>query len=46
MFTWIKNLVQPYPDAPPATPPRGFFAFLWACSLGLRRYIDGFNADR
>jgi len=46
VFTWIKNLVQPYPDAPPATPPRGFFAFLWACSLGLRRYIDGFNADR
>jgi len=41
MFTWFERLIQPYPDAPPATPPRGFFAFLWACTLGLRRYILG-----
>ena len=39
MFTWFERLVHPYPDAPPATPPRGFFAFLWACTRGLRRYI-------
>ncbi|MBS0328191.1 MAG: ABC transporter ATP-binding protein [Proteobacteria bacterium] len=39
MFTWFERLVSPYPDTPPATPPRGFFAFLWACTDGLRRYI-------
>jgi ATP-binding cassette subfamily B multidrug efflux pump len=41
MFTWFESLIHPYPDAPPATPPRGFFAFLWACTRGLRRYILG-----
>ncbi|HEX8739804.1 MAG TPA: ABC transporter ATP-binding protein [Casimicrobiaceae bacterium] len=39
MIVWFERLVDPYPDAPPATPPRGFFAFLWACTPGLRRYI-------
>jgi ATP-binding cassette subfamily B multidrug efflux pump len=39
MFTWFERLIDPYPDAAPATPPRGFFAFLWECSRGLRRYI-------
>ena len=39
VFTWFERLIDPYPDAPPATPPRGFFAFLWECSYGLRRYI-------
>ena len=39
MFGWFESLVEPYPDAPPATPPRGFFAFLWECTRGLRRYI-------
>jgi len=39
VFTWFERLVDPYPDAAPVTPPRGFFAFLWECSKGLRRYI-------
>jgi len=39
MYAWFERLIEPYPDAPPATPPRGFFAFLWDCSKGLRRYI-------
>jgi ATP-binding cassette subfamily B multidrug efflux pump len=39
VFAWFERLIEPYPDAPPATPPRGFFAFLWRCSYGLRRYI-------
>ncbi|MGH8800669.1 MAG: ABC transporter transmembrane domain-containing protein, partial [Casimicrobiaceae bacterium] len=39
MIRWFERLVEPYPDAPPRTPPRGFFAFLWACTAGLRRYI-------
>ena len=41
MFTWFERLIHPYPDAPPATPPRGFFAFLWECTRGLRRYLLG-----
>ena len=39
MFTWFERLVHPYPEAPPATPPKGFVAFLWACAEGTRGYI-------
>ena len=39
MFAFFERLVDPYPDATPGTPPRGFFAFLWACSAGLRPYL-------
>jgi len=39
MFRFFEGLVDPYPEAPPAPPPRGFFAFLWACTRGLRRYL-------
>jgi ATP-binding cassette, subfamily B, multidrug efflux pump len=39
VFTFFERLVDPYPDATPGTPPRGFFAFLWACSAGLRPYL-------
>ena len=39
MFAFFERLVDPYPEATPATPPRGFFAFLWACSQGLRKYL-------
>jgi ATP-binding cassette subfamily B multidrug efflux pump len=39
LFSAFERLVDPYPEAPPAPPPRGFFAFVWACTLGLRRYI-------
>ncbi len=39
MLAYFERLVDPYPDAPPAPPPRGFFAFLWACSRGLRLYL-------
>ena len=39
MFTWFERLIHPYPDALPATPPRGFFPFLWNCTRGLRRYL-------
>ncbi|WP_210756942.1 ABC transporter ATP-binding protein [Azohydromonas sediminis] len=41
MFRRFETLVSPYPDAPPAPPPRGFFAFMWACSEGLRPWILG-----
>jgi len=41
LFRWFENRVDPYPEAAPEAPPRGFFAFLWACSEGLRPYILG-----
>jgi len=39
VFASFERLVHPYPDAEPGVPPKGFFAFLWACSRGMRRYI-------
>ncbi|HJV63993.1 MAG TPA: ABC transporter ATP-binding protein [Albitalea sp.] len=39
MFSAFEKLVHPYPDAAPKTPPRAFFAFLWACTEGMRGYI-------
>ena len=39
MFSRFERLVHPYPDALTEPPPRSFFAFLWACSKGLRPYI-------
>ena len=41
MFRWFEALVTPYPERRPVAPPTGFFAFLWACSEGLRPYILG-----
>jgi ATP-binding cassette subfamily B multidrug efflux pump len=39
LFRYFENLVSPYPNAPPPPLPHGFFAFLWACARGVRRYI-------
>src|SRR5580704_6828410 len=39
MFRYFENLVSPYPNTPPPALPQGFFAFLWACARGVRRYI-------
>jgi ATP-binding cassette subfamily B multidrug efflux pump len=36
VFRFFERLVNPYPEAVPATPPRGFVAFLWAGSKGVR----------
>ncbi len=41
MFGYFERLVHTYPDTEPAQPPRGFFAFVWACTQGLRPYIAG-----
>jgi ATP-binding cassette subfamily B multidrug efflux pump len=39
VFQRFEKLVQPYPDAAIAPPPKSFFAFLWQCTHGLRRYL-------
>ncbi len=39
MFQRFEGLVQPYPPTDPPQPPAQFFAFLWQCTKGLRRYL-------
>ena len=39
LFKKFERLLHAYPDAEPALPPKGFMAFLWACSQGARGYI-------
>jgi ATP-binding cassette, subfamily B, multidrug efflux pump len=39
LFPFFEKLLHPYPEAEPALPPKGFFAFVWACTRGLRGYI-------
>ncbi|MEP6825900.1 MAG: ABC transporter ATP-binding protein, partial [Ramlibacter sp.] len=39
MFRPFEKLLTPYPAAEPTLPPRGFFAFVNACTQGVRRYI-------
>ena len=39
MFRAFERLLQPYPEAEPTLPPRGFLAFVSACTIGLRSYI-------
>ena len=41
LFRWFENRIDPYPDAAtaPTPAPRGFMAFLWAGTEGLRPHI-------
>jgi ATP-binding cassette subfamily B multidrug efflux pump len=39
LFRYFERLVSAFPNAPPPALPQGFFAFLWACAHGVRRYI-------
>lgn len=41
MFRAFERLLHPYPEAEPLLPPKGFFAFISACTDGLRGYIAG-----
>ncbi|MFM2058252.1 MAG: hypothetical protein RLY71_2637 [Pseudomonadota bacterium] len=41
MFGFFERLVDPYPDAAPAVPPKGFFAFIWAGTEGVRPFVLG-----
>ncbi len=44
MFRLFEKLLPPYPEAEPPLPPKGFFAFVWACTAGLRGYIASLAA--
>ena len=44
LFQAFEKLVHPYPEAPPAAPPKGLLPFLWACSQGTRGYIAAMTA--
>jgi ATP-binding cassette subfamily B multidrug efflux pump len=44
LFRLFEKLLHPYPDAEPPLPPKGFFAFVWACTTGLRGYIASLAA--
>ncbi|APW38101.1 multidrug ABC transporter ATP-binding protein [Rhodoferax koreense] len=39
MIRWFESLLHPYSEDAPKPPPRGFFAFIWKCTAGARRYI-------
>ena len=39
MFALFEKLLNPFPDDSPEVPPRGFVAFMWACTRGLRKYM-------
>ena len=41
MFRSFESLLHPYPEAEPLLPPKGFIAFIAACTDGLRGYIAG-----
>ncbi|HEX5355672.1 MAG TPA: ABC transporter ATP-binding protein [Aquabacterium sp.] len=41
MLSWFERLIDPYPETPPAVPPKGFFAFVWEGTRGQRRFILG-----
>ncbi|MFZ2653046.1 MAG: ABC transporter ATP-binding protein [Burkholderiaceae bacterium] len=41
MFGFFEKLVHPYPDGAAPAPARGFFAFVWSCTAGLRPFIAG-----
>ncbi|SEK60463.1 ABC transporter ATP-binding protein [Nitrosovibrio tenuis] len=39
MFKFFEKLIHPYPDSKDRIPPKGFFAFMWEATEGVRRYL-------
>jgi ATP-binding cassette subfamily B multidrug efflux pump len=39
LLGFFEKLLYPFPATKPSPPPRGFFAFLWACTEGVRGKI-------
>ena len=41
MFRLFENWVNPYPETTQRTPPKRFFGFIWAATLGIRPLLLG-----
>ncbi len=39
MFRFFEKLIAPYPPEEPSLPPKGFFRFVWAGTIGVRKHI-------
>ena len=39
MFGRFERLLAPYPEPEPGLPPKGFLAFVWAATAGVRGYV-------
>ena len=39
MLSWFETRVDPYPETPPSSPPKGFMAFVWAGTRGMRPWL-------
>ncbi|MBN9408402.1 MAG: ABC transporter ATP-binding protein [Burkholderiales bacterium] len=40
-YRFFENRIPPYPPGEPVPPPKGFIAFVWACTQGTRGYVAG-----
>lgn len=41
MFSWFEKKLDPFPAEDIVPPPHHFWAFVWACTKGLRGYLLG-----
>ena len=41
MLSWFQERIDPYPETPPRTPPKGWLPFMWALTHGVRRFLLG-----
>ena len=39
MFNYFEKKLYPYPDIEETVPPKGFLAFVWEATSGVRRYL-------
>jgi ATP-binding cassette subfamily B multidrug efflux pump len=39
MFSFFEKVIYPYPETTDRIPPRGFLAFVWEATDGVRRYL-------
>lgn len=39
MFNYFEKVIYPYPDTTDRIPPKGFLAFIWEATHGVRRYL-------
>ena len=39
MLGYFERLLAPYPEPEPGLAPKGFFAFVWSATTGLRGYV-------